>query len=780
MNSSLPTTNQTSSDFYSVISELGIASAIAVVVIGLLSGYALSSDQFLLGDGLYIYEVFYSIFTQLNQTGEIPRWFPYSAFGMSADLRYLVLPFLSIPVMEAANFFGAKNAWNTFLLVVAIDYWLTSIGLYLLLRQFASRPVAAVATAALVWTIVIDNNIYFSLYAFITTPFTLLFLVLCARHQNLTYLVIAIVLAGLGAFLPTLYFTPYHAMIYTVVGVTLAVAYRPKFSMPFDFSFWAWTVIAVVVLVTVGYLAFSSLQNIQFFAPDRDANLHSTLHDYLYYAGTFGMIKSLEPFIGVPLSGPNPLFFLTAVGVVFPLYAIWASWNRDVAALVFLFWLFLFFCWGPNTPIATIAYYFPGMNFFRHVGYTFAFPKLFAITLAAIGLQKFIDQLHGANYAIKAARLRLGLISLVVTTVSVGLGVWYVRIYQPHAPRSYSEPMLDTWLWLLLIVSLVGAPLVWLTSRMLPPRHVLSGLAALVFLQAAVYQIVQTYTDFHVPLGFSKSLLETTPKPFEEKRTTNILAQPNGPVYDHIAQIITSYAEVFSFLQIDACFTKRSRTDFAMSGVAELTKRRFGNNKTLNDLEDDYKSSPGDAFFSLSGCDVAKLQWVALPDPAAETKLPEGQDWPDDCAQSKLCLKGPQGDRLTIPWPDGRPPAATSLQAQGIKVERFHFDDAKFSLTVDQPGWLIYADAYDPRWSVEVDGVPAASWQANFAYKAVHLDRGQHVVEWRYGRGALRPIIFMGYQALSTILIIILILKAAALCGTPYRATSSLKPLWAR
>jgi hypothetical protein len=283
-------------DRRAIISEIGTASAIAVIAICLLSGYVLREDQFLLGDGLYVYQVFYNVFTQLTLTGAIPRWFPYSSFGMSADLRHLILPFLSIPVMEVANFLGFKNAWHTFLLTVAIDYWLTSIGVYLLAGQFASRAVAALAAAALVWLIVIDNNIYFSLYTFITTPFAVLFLFFCAKRENPTYLMMAITLAGLGAFLPTLYFAPYHAFAYTVIGLTLAVAYRPRFSSSLSFDFWAWTVAAVVVVIAVGYLAFSSIENIRFFVPDRDANLHSSLHDFLNYGGgIFGVIKSLEP-----------------------------------------------------------------------------------------------------------------------------------------------------------------------------------------------------------------------------------------------------------------------------------------------------------------------------------------------------------------------------------------------------------------------------------------------------------------------------------------------------
>jgi hypothetical protein len=69
-----------------------LATGIAAVAILFLCGYVLRQDQFTLGDGLYVYQVFYDVFTQLTQTGAIPRWFPYSNFEMTADLRQFTQP----------------------------------------------------------------------------------------------------------------------------------------------------------------------------------------------------------------------------------------------------------------------------------------------------------------------------------------------------------------------------------------------------------------------------------------------------------------------------------------------------------------------------------------------------------------------------------------------------------------------------------------------------------------------------------------------------------------
>jgi hypothetical protein len=175
-----------------------------------------------------------------------------------------------------------------------------------------------------------------------------------------------------------------------------------------------------------------------------------------------------------------------------------------------------------------------------------------------------------------------------------------------------------------------------------------------------------------------------------------------------------------------------------------------------------YRSNPLNPFFVLSGCGFSKLQWVNTPDTAA-SPLSGRQGWPEDCANTLLCLEDQlHGRRLTIPWPDGHPPTAPSLKSQGIEVKSFAFDKVAFSLSVTEPGWLIYADAFDPRFSARVDGIDVVSWRANFAYKAVHLNPGFHTVEWQFGRNSLRPVAFLTFQIASLVLTVLVVLIALA------------------
>ncbi len=72
--------------------------------------------------------------------------------------------------------------------------------------------------------------------------------------------------------------------------------------------------------------------------------------------------------------------------------------------------------------------------------------------------------------------------------------------------------------------------------------------------------------------------------------------------------------------------------------------------------------------------------------------------------------------------PEGIPLAPVSFSADKVVVE----SDAP------SDGFLYYADAWHPGWSVRVDGAPAPLVRANDAYKGVFLPAGRHQVTFRF------------------------------------------------
>ncbi len=81
--------------------------------------------------------------------------------------------------------------------------------------------------------------------------------------------------------------------------------------------------------------------------------------------------------------------------------------------------------------------------------------------------------------------------------------------------------------------------------------------------------------------------------------------------------------------------------------------------------------------------------------------------------------------------PSGRPrergPAPGSVRVLGAE-----HGEVRLHASLDAPGFLVLADAFDPGWRATVDGRPARILRANIALRAVELGRGRHHVVFEY------------------------------------------------
>ena len=51
---------------------------------------------------------------------------------------------------------------------------------------------------------------------------------------------------------------------------------------------------------------------------------------------------------------------------------------------------------------------------------------------------------------------------------------------------------------------------------------------------------------------------------------------------------------------------------------------------------------------------------------------------------------------------------------------------------LDAPGYLVLADTWYPGWQAAVDGEPVELLRANYSFRAVAMDAGDHVIEMSY------------------------------------------------
>jgi hypothetical protein len=85
----------------------------------------------------------------------------------------------------------------------------------------------------------------------------------------------------------------------------------------------------------------------------------------------------------------------------------------------------------------------------------------------------------------------------------------------------------------------------------------------------------------------------------------------------------------------------------------------------------------------------------------------------------------------TVVLEGGRELAQEPGQA-AIEVTRYGTNDAAFVVTTDRPAYFFLSDVYHPDWQATVDGRPATIEVANYAFRAIYLEPGEHLVEMRF------------------------------------------------
>ena len=66
-------------------------------------------------------------------------------------------------------------------------------------------------------------------------------------------------------------------------------------------------------------------------------------------------------------------------------------------------------------------------------------------------------------------------------------------------------------------------------------------------------------------------------------------------------------------------------------------------------------------------------------------------------------------------------------------------------------GYLVLTDPYYPGWRARVDGEERPIHRADYLFRAVQLDAGEHIVEWVYAPPSLRLGLILSLISLSVL-----------------------------
>jgi hypothetical protein len=85
-------------------------------------------------------------------------------------------------------------------------------------------------------------------------------------------------------------------------------------------------------------------------------------------------------------------------------------------------------------------------------------------------------------------------------------------------------------------------------------------------------------------------------------------------------------------------------------------------------------------------------------------------------------------------------PQGTESEPASIAVTRYAINEVELDVEVDTSGWLVLSDVYYPGWRATIDGIVTPVLRADYAFRAVSVPPGEHVVHmtfnpwpWRLG-----------------------------------------------
>ncbi|MDR3640568.1 MAG: YfhO family protein [Humidesulfovibrio sp.] len=646
---------------------------------------------FVRGDSFQAYSAFNYAYGNFLSAGEFPQWFPHAAYGSPAEVYMTTFlgPFQVLMILLAAPL-RVANAWLLFCgatfaecaVYVACAYLL---GKSLYKSEEAASAVATWTALTLYWNV----QVFWPHRALVYIPLMLLFTLRFHRSGDLRELVRIGLVLCISVLGNNAYTGPLYVLLVCVFFAALCLLDRKngfaRLARPGTGA-----LVEFGLLLLLGglylFLIHKAFDGAAFAAPDRDPVTGATsLRVFLTYGGS--AIEKLPDFV-IGRSGCHMQFFfylgVSATGLA--LYALRRVRGGVFAALAATSLFLLLLSLGPFGGVAYAAYWFPGMNRFRHLSYLLPMLRLLLLIIAGYGLDHVLEKpreraadafvwlMFGALGILAAKDFWLGWNGLLpefgfllLLAVRVGYGVLHARW-----PRR------------------AGACLGFALA-----------LAVALELGVANHQLLRAAGSFYSvaerrAVGGRLDAYLVQPQPFQAGREASLPLDSRALFDLYTRQAVNNYTTT-QFVDQDFC-APAVRIDYAMPGVLELLER----------------AAPGALARTNEERDVVKaLGFVYWRQALAQQWFREAVG----CGGGRLALETPQGARRDV--------------ASGVR----HFSANRLVADVNagpEGGMLFYADAYHPGWRAWVDGLPATVERAHGAFKSVAVPPGAHRVAFAF------------------------------------------------
>lgn len=686
--------------------------ALPLLCLTALSAIFYAKGIFVRGDAFQAYSMFNYALGNMQTAGEFPQWLPFAAYGSPAeayDMTFLG-PFHILLVL-AGGALKLADAWSLFVLATFLESAVFVLGAQFFARELTDDDLAAAGAGCWVAVSVYWNTqIFWSHRVLMLVPFMLLFALRLHRTGDLRNLVRAALAALLGLVGGIAYVGPLYALCGVVFLGLLRLFDRQggcrgiaRPGLP--------VVLELGLLLALGglYVALmaTAFDGASFAAPGRDpVTGAASLEAFLTYGGS-AVGKLPEFALGHWFWHYEYLFYLGAGGLGLVVMSLRRERGGPFLALCCLTLLLFLLALGPHGLVGYAAYWFPGMDRFRHLSFLLPMVRLLLFFVAAAGLARLLA-LPREEQGRAMAWVTYGALALVVGKLLVN----DVRFHYVAPGLADLVPELG------LVLLLAARFCCWLLRSRPRALGAAVALAVACELWAANYAMLSGTRAFLKPaeihaVGNGIDLARVQPQRFLAGRAAELDDTPRAQALVNLT--LRQPVNNFTLLQMvgaDTC-APMFRIDYLMPEVRGVLER----------------AAPGALGKSNLQYDPGRILRAALwRDALAEPWFREACG----CDGNKLALETPDGGRRDV--------------SAGLR----HFSANILDLRLDagpQGGTLYYADAYHPRWRATVDGAPVPVERAREAFKSVALPPGEHEVrftfftpwrEWaRRGLGAL-------------------------------------------
>jgi hypothetical protein len=678
-----------------------------------------------INDTLYNFANFHIFYSELVTHGGLARWFPYQGFGIQSDYEQLIALAPSNYLLGALGWAaGVNDAMALFKWAAVLEQMAFVFGIHRLARLlFATRATHRALGIAATGTTVWYAQQWWDLRIYYLLPLVLSFLLrfLTMRQP------VALWLAGLTGVAWSIGNLPYLIPVWLLVllGIAAIAAREPRalaraVFTPSRANLAAFAAFAAAAALYVWFLG-QALDYTVLHASDRDPLTGQVTADtFRKYGGRANLVVIL-----------NALLF------GWPVHLPWGSWKDNSAYLGLLplagvaiavarersrpflavFAAALLLVWlSFGGVFAQLAYYLPGLAYFRHVGLVFGLVKVLLLIAAGFGLERVWrrppPRLGGPIAAmvavIFAVELAAGALALSSLTPKAWVLLWGVHF----AIR------------LALYATAIAL------CRRRAPQALGWALAATLALDLATYQL---------------AVLDGVPRLRGPDRALLAATRAREPVFEPERRDLPEDAAA----ALAAIDDEARRVAFAFATRRESREvyayaYQFANvDPCRSHLRLDTRQVAVDRLLALERAGVAVGPAVACEAPKLRLAATATTVASDLEAERLLALALRAGDpapAIVQLAPGEDAPAASAADgapAGSVRLSRFTLGEVELDVDVAAPGgaWLLYADAWHPDWRASVNGESAAVRPANVAFKAVRVPGGRSAVRFWLDRG---------------------------------------------